>query len=58
MDVAALAALLREAAEQHHPYEASAPAHEWSDCYAAYVEARLRGRTPDEATQDAAGYVE
>jgi hypothetical protein len=58
VDVAALAALLRETAEQHHPYEASAPAHEWSDWYAAYLDARQRGRTPDEATRHAAEYVE
>jgi hypothetical protein len=54
MDVAALAALLRETEEHHGAYEATAPKHHWSDWYAAYIVARQGGSTPEEAV-DAAG---
>jgi hypothetical protein len=54
MDVAALAALLRETEERHGAYEATAPKHHWSDWYAAYIVAREGGSTPEEAV-DAAG---
>ena len=57
MDVATLADLVRETAEQHHPYEKSAPEHNWWDWYAAYLNARLEGRSPEEANQDAGTYV-
>jgi hypothetical protein len=57
MDVAALADLLRDAAEHHHAYEESAPAHDWADWYAAYVSAREEGRSPDEASDAAGQYV-
>jgi hypothetical protein len=55
MDIAALSALLRETEEHHGPYEASAPKHNWWDWYAAYIDARQRGKTP-EAASDAAGH--
>jgi hypothetical protein len=58
MDVATLADLLRETAEQHHPYEQSAPEHNWSDWYAAYLNARLEGSSPEEASQAAGVYME
>ena len=58
MDVASLAGLLREAAENHHAYEQTAPEHDWSDWYASYIGARERGRNPDEASEDAALYIE
>lgn len=58
MDVPTLAALLRETEEHHGPYEASAPAHQWSDWYAAYIVAREDGRTPDEAAGDAGLHME
>jgi catechol 2,3-dioxygenase-like lactoylglutathione lyase family enzyme len=54
MDVATLTPLLREAEERHGQYEATAPKHHWSRWYAAYLVARERGRTPDEAAKDAA----
>ena len=54
MDVATLVPLLREAEERHGKYEATAPKHHWSDWYAAYLVARERGRTPDDAANDAA----
>ena len=58
MDVPALAALLRETEEHHGVYEAAAPAHHWSDWYAAYILARQSGRSPEEASGDAARYME
>jgi hypothetical protein len=58
MDVATLADLLREAAERHHPYEASAPEHDWAEWYAAYVNAREGGSAPEEASEAAARHVE
>jgi len=46
-------------AEMHHgAYEASAPKHHWSGWYAAYIVARERGRTSEEAAQDAALHME
>jgi hypothetical protein len=53
MDVTTLAALLREAEEQHGRYEPSAPAHHWADWYAAFIDARRQGRTPEDAYRDA-----
>ncbi|MER5931875.1 bleomycin resistance protein [Streptomyces sp. NPDC002054] len=58
VDVAALAELLHETAEHHGPFEASAPAHDWWDWYAAYMVAREKGRTPAEASDDAAHHME
>jgi hypothetical protein len=58
MDVATLTGLLREAEEHHGPYEATAPKHHWSAWYAAYISARQQGRTPEEASEDAALYME
>jgi hypothetical protein len=54
MDVASLADLLHETAEHHDPYEKRAPEHNWWDWYAAYLNARLEGSSPEEAS-DAAG---
>ena len=58
MDVAALTELLRETENHHGEYEASAPKHHWSGWYAAYIVARQRGRTPDEAAKDAALHMD
>ena len=38
--------------------EATAPKHHWSEWYAAYIVARERGRTPDDAAANTAGDVE
>jgi catechol 2,3-dioxygenase-like lactoylglutathione lyase family enzyme len=57
-DVSALTELLRETEMHHGEYEPTAPKHHWSDWYAAYIVARERGRTPDEAGQDAALHLE
>ena len=53
-DVATLTQLLREAEERHGEYEPTAPKHHWSGWYAAYIVARQRGRTPEEAAKDGA----
>lgn len=57
MDVAILTGFLREAEQHHGAYEAVAPKHHWSDWYAAYIVARERGRTPEEAIKDAGGHM-
>jgi catechol 2,3-dioxygenase-like lactoylglutathione lyase family enzyme len=57
IDVAALAQLLHETAEHHGSFEAGAPRHEWWDWYAAYIDARERGRTPEEASVAAGRYM-
>ena len=53
MDVTRLTELLREAEEHHGRYEPTAPPHHWSDWYAAYVVARDRGSSPDQADVEA-----
>ena len=57
-DVAKLAALLHETEEHHGAYEASGPKHNWWDWYAAYMDARQRGRSPEEASADAGRHME
>jgi catechol 2,3-dioxygenase-like lactoylglutathione lyase family enzyme len=54
LDVQSLTELLRETEQRHGDYEAIAPKHHWSGWYAAYIVARERGRSPDEAARDAA----
>jgi len=58
LDIATLTNLLREAEKRHAGYEATAPKHEWPEWYAAYMVAREQGRTPEEATGDAALHME
>ena len=58
MDVATLTDLLREAEEHHGAYEAKAPKHHWSDWYAAYIVARERGRSAEEAAAAGAQRIE
>lgn len=57
-DVATLTELLRDAEARHGKYEPTAPKHHWSTWYAAYIVACQRGRTPDEAAQDATVHTE
>jgi len=52
-DVATLTELLQEAEKRHGTYEPTAPKHHWSGWYGAYIVARERGRTPDEAAKEA-----
>ena len=58
LDVASLTELLRETEKRHGEYEPTAPKHHWSEWYAAYIVARERGRTPDEAAKDGALHME
>jgi hypothetical protein len=57
MDIPALADLLHETSERHGSFEAVAPPHDWWDWYAAYIEAREGGSTPDEASDAAVRYM-
>jgi catechol 2,3-dioxygenase-like lactoylglutathione lyase family enzyme len=58
LDVATLKELLRETESRHGEYEPTAPKHHWSEWYGAYIVARERGRTSDEAVKDATLHVE
>ena len=57
-DVETMAELLRETEQHHGEYEPTAPKHHWSNWYAAYIVARERGRTSDEAMKDAVRHLE
>src|SRR3954462_10984900 len=57
MEVAALADLLHETPERHDQYERAAPPHDWWDWYAAYLNARQGGSTPDDASSAADRYM-
>ena len=57
MDVPNLAQLLRETAEHHDSFEKAAPAHDWWDWYAPYLNARLEGSTSEQATEAADLYM-
>ncbi|MCE9660786.1 MAG: glyoxalase [Burkholderiales bacterium] len=57
-NVATLTALLQETEEHHGQYEPTAPKHHWSTWYAAYMVARERGATAEEAARDAALHVD
>jgi catechol 2,3-dioxygenase-like lactoylglutathione lyase family enzyme len=58
LDVPTLTELLREAERGHGSYDPTAPKHHWSGWYAAYVVARERGKTPDEAAREATLHIE
>ncbi len=58
LDVTTLTDLLRETEKHHGQYEPTAPKHHWSDWYAAYIVARERGRTEEDAARDAARHIE
>jgi hypothetical protein len=57
VDVATLADLLRETEQHHGAFEASTPKHSWADWYAPYLDARLHGKTSDEAVETADEYM-
>ena len=57
MDTAALAQLLHETAIRHGAFEAVAPPHDWWDWYAAYMNARQGGSTPEESSAAAGHYM-
>ena len=52
LDVATLKDLLEEAEKHHSEYEATAPKHNWSAWYAAYIVARQNGKTSEAAAED------
>jgi len=58
MDVATVAQILYETAEHHDPYEKSGLPHDWWDWYAAYIDARQTGSTPNEASEAAGRYMQ
>ena len=58
LDVATLTELLREAEKRHGEYEPSAPKHHWSGWYAAYIVARQRGATTEQAVKAATFHIE
>ena len=57
MYIPALAELLHETAEHHGAFEAVAPPHDWWDWYAAYIDARRSGSTPEQASAAAGRYM-
>ena len=57
MDVATLDGLLHETSEHHGAFEKVAPPHDWWDWYAAYMVARQRGSSPEEASAAAGRYM-
>ena len=56
-EVAALADLLHETAQHHDAFERVAPPHDWWDWYAAYLDARQRASSPEEAAAAAERYM-
>ena len=58
LDVETLTELLQETEKRHGMYEPTAPKHHWSGWYAAYVVARERGKTPDDAAKAASLHIE
>jgi catechol 2,3-dioxygenase-like lactoylglutathione lyase family enzyme len=58
LDLATMTALLQETEKRHGEYEPTAPKHHWSQWYGAYMVARERGKTPDEAAQEARRQIE
>ena len=58
MDVAALAELLHETAQQHDRFEKTHQKHNWWDWYASYLSARQNGSTPQQANAAADRYME
>ena len=57
VDIASLADLLHDTSERHGAFEAVAPPHDWWDWYAAYMDARQSGSSPDEASAAAGRYM-
>ena len=57
-DVATLTELLRETEMHHGEYEPTAPKHHWSGWYGAYMVARQRGATAEDAVKAATLHIE
>jgi catechol 2,3-dioxygenase-like lactoylglutathione lyase family enzyme len=58
LNVPTLIELLREAEQHHGIFEPTAPKHHWSDFYGAYIVAREKGKTPEQAAEEGALNVE
>ncbi|ODH02324.1 bleomycin resistance protein [Nostoc sp. KVJ20] len=58
LDVATIANLLRETAEQHDRYEKTHAEHHWWNWYAPYLSARQNGSSSEEAAAAADRYME
>jgi hypothetical protein len=58
LDVVSLTELLQETEKHHGEYEPTAPKHHWSGWYAAYMVARLNGKTPEQAANEAKLHIE
>ena len=58
IDIGMLAELLHETEQRHGSYEKTHAKHNWWHWYAAYLRARLNGRSPDEATVAAAHHMD
>ena len=56
-DIPARARLLLETAMHHGAFEAVAPPHDWWDWYAAYMDARESGSSPEDASAAAGRYM-
>jgi catechol 2,3-dioxygenase-like lactoylglutathione lyase family enzyme len=56
-DSGALAQLLFETARRHGAFEAVAPAHDWWDWYAAYMDAREQGNSQEQSAEIAGRYM-
>jgi hypothetical protein len=50
--------LLQETEKRHGEYEPTAPKHHWAVWYGAYIAARAKGDSPDEAAARGARRVE
>jgi hypothetical protein len=57
MDIEARTMLLIETALRHGAFEAVAPPHDWWDWYAAYMDAREAGATPEDSSAAADRYM-
>jgi catechol 2,3-dioxygenase-like lactoylglutathione lyase family enzyme len=55
--IARLAELLLETAQHHDAFEQAAPAHDWWDWYAPYLDARQHGSSSEQATAVADRYM-
>jgi hypothetical protein len=58
VDIATLAKLLHETSEHHDHYEKTHAEHHWWDWYAAYLSARQRGISPEDAAAAGDRYME
>jgi hypothetical protein len=58
IDVATLGNLLHETEQQHGEYEKTHDKHNWWDWYAAYLNARQNGSSPEEAAAAANRYMD